>query len=421
MSDLKQPLEPEAAAPPVTPPSAEYPPTASEGSAADAPEDARWVKAYGSARDRLPPSLSSRLPTSEEAKASVDSLSARFASSSAEHSESFKARKAKLRSDLLSHGYSVANATEIPLYISLNQVGPLMYEAVEPNGVFERRAPGLFFLLEVRASGEPYTPWSVAWPILAVTGPAVALTSLLAIPFAAAVTGSAALAGMGTAVMSGIASASSAIATTAARVALLPGGKKLHGKLVSAANSHIASLKDKGTQEVLRYVTVAVAAVKSKLHKDGKEHLATEKEEIEAEEPAKVIAEIDVTGYPLEKVLTCKTGKRKLDSVLEAAFKKLDFKTKDFQPKTDPVLRVVGGPRLDERGGKTFLVFHPLTSAEPLPTDEKPPTAEEERLAHDARVVDTWEEASVSSSSPLHAGEEDEKKRSWLDSWRKKK
>lgn len=223
MSDLKQPLEQEH-----TPPAAEakptatgYPPATTEAAApGTAVEDSRWVKAYGSARERLPASLSSRLPTSEEAKASVDSLSARFASSSAETSESFKARKAKLRSELFSHGYSVANATQIPLYISLNQVGPLMYEAVEPNGVFERRAPGLFFLLEVRASGDPYTPWSVAWPILAVTGPAVALTSLLAIPFAAAVTGSAALAGMSTAVMSGIATASSAV--TAAGTTVRP-------------------------------------------------------------------------------------------------------------------------------------------------------------------------------------------------------
>lgn len=63
-----------------------------------------------------------------------------------------------------------------------------------------------------------------------------------------------------------------------------------------------------------------------------------------------------------------------------------------------------------------------LTSAEPIPTDEKPPTAEEERLVEDARVVDTWEEASVTSEdAPPHAGQDDEKKRSWLDSWRKKK
>lgn len=212
MSDLKHPPVDQAPAEPSIEASAASAATAEVPASVDGPaDDSRWVKAYSSARDRLPPSLSSRLPTSDEAKASVDSLSARFASSSTEHQESFKARKAKLRSDLLSHGYSVANATEIPLYISLNQVGPLMYEAVEPNGVFERRAPGLFFLLEVRASGDPYTPWSVAWPILAVTGPAVALTSLLAIPFAAAVTGSAALAGVGTAVMSGIATASSTI------------------------------------------------------------------------------------------------------------------------------------------------------------------------------------------------------------------
>lgn len=59
--------------------------------------------------------------------------------------------------------------------------------------------------------------------------------------------------------------------------------------------------------------------------------------------PREKLAEIDITGYPLDKVLACKTGKRKLDAGLERAFKKLDFKTRDFQPKTNPVLRVVGG------------------------------------------------------------------------------
>jgi hypothetical protein len=63
-----------------------------------------------------------------------------------------------------------------------------------------------------------------------------------------------------------------------------------------------------------------------------------------------------------------------------------------------------------------------LMSAEPIPTEEVPPTADEQTLANDAKLVDTWEEASVTSEdAPLHAGEADDpKKKSWLDSWRKK-
>jgi hypothetical protein len=187
-------------------------------SAADAEGNSRWAKAYTSAYSRLPPSVSGRLPTAAEAQDAVDSMSERFSKSVGDSNQSIKERRAKLRSDFFSHGYSVANATQIPLYISLNQIGPLMYEAVAPNVVFERRVPGLFFFLEVRASGGAYTPWSVAWPILAVTGPAVALSSLAAIPLAAAVTGSATLAGLSTAVYSGIASAGATAATAGTKV-----------------------------------------------------------------------------------------------------------------------------------------------------------------------------------------------------------
>lgn len=409
------------------------------GSGTATPTDSRWVKAYGSAYSRLPPSLSSRLPNATEAKNAVDSMSARISSSADKGNETFKARRARLRSEFLSHGYSVANATHIPLYISLNQVGPLMYEAVAPNHVFERRAPGLFFLLEVRASGGAYTPWSVAWPILAVSGPAVALASALAIPFVAAATGSAALAGVATAITSTISSASASvtaagttIATTAARLALLPGGKKLHGKLVDAAKNQVSHLKSAGSEQVLRYVTTAVAAVTGKHAASGGKSAETEAEAIEAEQQKarQKVAEVDVTGYPLEKVLACSTGKRKVDKALEDAFEKLDFKTRDFQPKTNPVLRVVGGPELEERGVKHFLVFYPLRlehivdlQAEPVPAEETPLTPEEARLVQDAKVVDSWEEASIHSvDAPPHEGKEDDpKKRSWLDAWRSKK
>lgn len=119
---------------------------------------------------------------------------------------------------------------------------------------------------------------------------------------------------------------------------MLPGGKKLHGKLVEAAHSNISHLKKKGKQEVLRYVTVAVSAMMGR-----KEAEDVAKKSEETQPKPEILAEVDVTGYPLEKVLICETGKRKVDAALEKAFKKLDFKTRDFQPKTDPVLRVVGG------------------------------------------------------------------------------
>ncbi|BEI84600.1 hypothetical protein CcaverHIS002_0500010 [Cutaneotrichosporon cavernicola] len=375
-----------------------------------------WERAYHKAYTRLPPAVSSRLPTASEASAAVDSLSARWSKSADKAGVTLKSRRANLRAELLSHGYSVANATHVPLYISLNQVGPLMYEAVSPNGVFERRAPALFFfLLEVRASGDAYTPWSVAWPILAVTGPVVAITSIAAIPIAAAVTGSATLAGISASVYSGLATASASVAAAGRkhRGASLPLAwrqKKLHGKLVDAAKAHVGSLQESGTQRVLQYVTAAVAAVtgaKADEHAPG----AVPK-----------LAEIDVTGYPLDKVLACKTGKRKLDAELDAA-------SRDFQPKTNPVLRVVGGPELEERGDKYLLVFYPLRlehivdlHAEPLPQEDTPPTAEEARLAKDAKLVDSWEEASIhSEDAPAHLGhDEDPKKRSWLNAWRRK-
>ncbi|BEI93542.1 uncharacterized protein CcaverHIS019_0600010 [Cutaneotrichosporon cavernicola] len=425
---------PPPAAPPAPPPSAPPAPppkdTAETGETKTAVETTTTLPAAAD-RAASDPGKPGSAPTTKPTRASRPRLSARWSKSADKAGVTLKSRRANLRAELLSHGYSVANATHVPLYISLNQVGPLMYEAVSPNGVFERRAPALFFFLEVRASGDAYTPWSVAWPILAVTGPVVAITSIAAIPIAAAVTGSATLAGISASVYSGLATASASVAaagtsvaaagtkvaSTAARLSLLPGGKKLHGKLVDAAKAHVGSLQESGTQRVLQYVTAAVAAVtgaKADEHAPG----AVPK-----------LAEIDVTGYPLDKVLACKTGKRKLDAELDAAFKKLDFRSRDFQPKTNPVLRVVGGPELEERGDKYLLVFYPLRlehivdlHAEPLPQEDTPPTAEEARLAKDAKLVDSWEEASIhSEDAPAHLGhDEDPKKRSWLNAWRRK-
>jgi len=85
---------------------------------------------------------------------------------------------------------------------------------------------------------------------------------------------------------------------------------------------------------------------------------------------------------------------------LEAAFKSLRFKTRDFQPATNPVLPITGGPTLSEVGKKQFLVFYslclepvPNMFMEPLSPTEAPPLDSEATLMRDAKVVDTMEEA----------------------------
>lgn len=58
--------------------------------------------------------------------------------------------------------------------------------------------PPLPFYLQVRAYSKEgaYTPLSVAWPIVAVTGPIVATVSILAIPITAVAIGGSALASL---------------------------------------------------------------------------------------------------------------------------------------------------------------------------------------------------------------------------------
>lgn len=211
-----------------------------------------------------------------------------------------------------------------------------------------------------------------------MAGPAVVVTSLLAIPFVALAVGGTALAslvGFGSTVSSGAAavggglvSATGAavnggktLASLSAKASIIPGGAKLRGKLVDAAKEQRDKIQEVGTEivrtRVVRYFSKGVAAGAI-----GGAALGgtTEQKEEEEEKKGKALEEIEVTGMDMVKVLKCETGHKKVDKVsisylhrrrgtdeyaqkLTESFSKLSFKTSKYQPSTNPVLRVFGG------------------------------------------------------------------------------
>lgn len=192
----------------------------------------------------------------------------------------------------------------------------------------------LYYALQLRPWTGPdtaYSPWSVTWPILAVAGPSAAAVSLLAIPFVALAAGGTALASLtsfGSAVGSSAASTATAVTSAgasaaglAARAAALPGGKKIKGRLVDAAKRNVGEHGEVVTGKLVRYFA------KPGAHAEGAagETLAVEsstpssrsssKERKEQKRRQGKPEEVDVTGFELEKVLKCETGKSKVDKV----------------------------------------------------------------------------------------------------------
>ncbi|GAA5900444.1 hypothetical protein JCM6882_001248 [Rhodosporidiobolus microsporus] len=425
-----------------------------------------WTAKYDAITSSLPTALSARLPSSDTAATAVslandrlttlgnsskqqwDSLSRassqRAAEMSRAGSEAMDATRKSTAEQWKKRGpdawmecvWVVRNETQVPINVSLNQVGPLYYEVLKPEETFERRVPKLPFSLELRPYTSPstaYTPWSTTWPILAVTGPAVALTSLLAIPLVAVAAGGTALASLsafGSSVAAGAAAAGdAAIGTAAAATAFvakansLPGARQVKGKLADAAKKAVGergvpTTKAEAQRHVVRYL---MARKNGEGEGEGEDRLIEEDAEGRKKRAKKEgkVDEVEVTGYDLEKVLICETGNSKLDKALAKAFKRLSIKSKLKQFKTadNPVLRIVGGPELDTRtpaasflhpnpAPKTFLVFYPfallhtpptLLRAEPVPTSEVPPTEDEARVMKDARVVEKWETAEKAS------------------------
>ena len=214
------------------------------------------------------------------------------------------------------------------------------------------RAANVWHLLEVRPYTSPstaYNAWSTTWPILCVTGPAVAATSLLAIPIMAVAAGGSALASLsafgssiGTAVSSATAGAVEGVSATAATVTAaaakanrLPGAARVRGKLADAARNLVRDQvgRQEVQQRVIRYLTTATggAAAAAAGGRDTAGHAEEDGTEHEQPEPTtpylggepvqtrgimgKKLDEVDVTGHDMERVLTCSTGNSTIDKV----------------------------------------------------------------------------------------------------------
>ncbi|GAA5860212.1 hypothetical protein JCM3774_000345, partial [Rhodotorula dairenensis] len=334
-----------------------------------------WVAAYDSTLSKLPPAIATRLPTSESAAKSIalaqDKLAgfgeagkqqwtdaSRFAAAQATALRTAAARNGPHSVEWLKQAWSVTNETQVPLNVSLNQVGPLYFEVVAPGDTFERRIPNVWHLLEVRPYTSPstaYNAWSTTWPILCVTGPAVAATSLLAIPIIAVAAGGSALASLtafgssvGAAVSSatagaveGVSATAATVTAVAAKASRLPGASHVRGKLADAARNLVRDQvgRQEVQQRVIRYLTntagagAAAAAAGGRHAGPGASTEAAETETVEYEESqqervkldlggeavrtrgstGKKLDEVDVTGHDMERVLTCSTGNTTVD------------------------------------------------------------------------------------------------------------
>ncbi|BGP45153.1 hypothetical protein JCM10450v2_000970 [Rhodotorula kratochvilovae] len=403
-----------------------------------------WTSTYDALTSKLPGVVAKQLPSSSTAATAVAAAQTQLTSlgkASKERYTQMRRTASETTSSLtqasrdrfgpdqwLACAWSVTNQTQVPLNVALCQVGPLYYEVLPPDATFERRVPNLWFALEVRPYTSPstaYNAWSTTWPILCVTGPAVAVTSLLALPFVAVAAGGTALASLaaiGSSIASGAAAAAESVGATAvaaagfaAKVNRVPGAGKVKGKLADAARDlvgeHIS--RDKVQQHVVRYLTKGAGAAGAAGAASGGPPLLEDEARTRRAKKEKKLEEIDVTGYAIDKVLKCETGHAATDKALVKAFKRLSFKTKftEYRTQDNPVLRVVGGPELETRtpaatffhpnpSPRQVLVFYPFALlhsasvvAEPLGADEAPPTADEQRVMSGARVVESYEEA----------------------------
>ncbi|GAA5991560.1 hypothetical protein JCM10908_005763 [Rhodotorula pacifica] len=439
---------------------------------------AGWIATYDQTISKLPPALATRLPTGETAAKSValaqDKLAgfgeaskqqwteaSKFTAAKANALREAAAKNSPAKIEWLKQAWSVTNETQVPLNISLNQVGPLYFEVVAPGDTFERRIPNVWHLLEVRPYTSPstaYNAWSTTWPILCVTGPAVAATSLLAIPIVAVAAGGSALASLtafgssiGAAVSSATAGAVEGVSATAATVTAaaakanrLPGASRVRGKLADAARNLVRDQvgRQEVQQRVIRYLTNtagagAAAAYGAGAGAEAQEGRTATLENAQEQDTSqegqrkrlkrdfggeavrtrgntgKKLDEVDVTGHDMERVLLCATGNTTVDKELAKAFKRLSFKTKfgEFKTQDNPVLRIIGGPELETRtpepslfrphpSPRQILVFHPFILvrrtdlvAEPISPSEVPPTESESRLISEAKVVESYAEA----------------------------
>ena len=124
----------------------------------------------------------------------------------------------------LSPGFEIKNETIWPLQISLDQVGPLYFDLIQPGQTFSRTTGAVWFTIRGAICLDPkdqITTWDAVWPIGAMT------VGVLAAALATAVT-----AGTAGPAIAGAAGAASAGAATGLSGAALVGVSALAPTLV---------------------------------------------------------------------------------------------------------------------------------------------------------------------------------------------
>lgn len=134
----------------------------------------------------------------------------------------------------LGPGFEIRNDTDFPLQISLDQVGPLYFEVVQPGKTFVRDTGAVWFTIRASTCLDPdkqLTTWDAVWPIGAFTAKVLVGAVMIAVTAGAAgpaiaAAGSAASAGATTGLSGAAAAGVSALAPALVGLGV-PAGKAL--------------------------------------------------------------------------------------------------------------------------------------------------------------------------------------------------
>lgn len=204
---------------------------------------------------------------------------------------------------------------------------------------------------------------------MAIAGPSAAAISLAAIPLIVLFTGGAALGTLITATVEGVTASFSYVATSLGFVQKLPFASKYRSKAISAAKSQAGEAK-KFAGEVVGLIS-AKGGPKGVMEEWKKRYPGDRIKEVEL--PEQPISVHDITGVePLSSVFTTegpKGWKPKRLHALKSSLEECKISDKGWYAGREPVLRIVGGPRIVEvenplpkhRGEKRMVLeFWPL-------------------------------------------------------------
>lgn len=146
----------------------------------------------------------------------------------------------------------------------------------------------------------------------------MAATSILLIPFVAIGVGGSALASLlgagesvaaaAGALVAGSITTGKTVVALGTKLALVPGGAKIKSRLVEATQKNLAKVQETVQTSVVQYLSPSIPLATLEQKREELERAAKEKKR-------ERLVEIDVTGFEMETVLRCETGKKKVDKV----------------------------------------------------------------------------------------------------------